>query len=174
MGRIPKPNQIRINEGNREHRPIHPEAQHKHGAPERPPLSASAKCIWDRLIEDMDPLILRRADKDALATLCEDEARLAEAHAEFERLREKLKLEAKQESRKLVGGGLAEALTSKEGKAIFRSIREYTKSLIVQRREFGLTPASRTRVMAGEAPKGWIDDAVFSNAADLLVLQKPS
>lgn len=155
-----KSNQVRIREGMRGHRPLRPEPKHKHGVPDRPKLTANGAKNWDRLVEDMDPLILRRADKDALAALCEDEARLAETRAEFERLRE--------------GGGLAEALTSKEGKALFRSMREYAKSLIVQRREFGLTPSSRTRIAGSNEPSGLMDEAALSNTADMLVLPKPN
>lgn len=163
-----KSNQVRVREGMRGHRPLRSEPQHKHGAPERPKLSANAAKNWDRLIEDMDPLILRRADKDALATLCEDEARLTETRAEFERLREKLK----RESAEPIGSGLTEALISAEGKALFHAIREQTKILITQRREFGLTPSSRSRVAGSNEPSSQVDDAIFGNAADLLVLQR--
>lgn len=159
MGRLAKPNQVRINEGNREHRRLRPEPEHKHGSPERPKLSANALRVWDRLIEDMDPLMLRRADKDALATLCEDEAELAAARVAFQQLQPR---------------DLAQTLVCDEGKALARHIRELTKTLLVERREFGLTPASRTRVMgSGEPAKSLIDEAVFNRAANLLVLSKP-
>src|SRR5215471_13635661 len=126
MGRLAKPNSLRKQEGNREHRKIQPEAQHKFGSPERPQLSANAKRIWDRLIEDMDPLVLRRTDREALATLCRDEARLAAANEAFDELCEQ-------------SGGITAALASKEGKSLWRGIRDQTTSLVAQRKEFGLT-----------------------------------
>src|SRR5215831_11090439 len=147
MGRIPKPNHLRKQEGNREHRKIVPEARHKHGSPERPQLAANAKRIWDRLIEDMDPLVIRRTDREALATLCRDEARLIMANEAFDELCEK-------------NGGFTGALATPEGKHLWRAIRDQTTSLVAQRREFGLTPSSRSRVAGGNEPAGTIDDAV--------------
>jgi hypothetical protein len=81
LGPPPKPNALRIAEGLAGHRPLRRELAHARGLPLKPKgMSAAASKCWDRLIADLDPQTLRRADQDALRALAEDEALLWDAY----------------------------------------------------------------------------------------------
>ena len=129
-GPAPKPSKTRMAEGCRAHRPLPKEPKYSATIPEAPKgISASAKRIWNELVDEMAAAgVLCRVDRNALWQLCEDEALLVEAR----------KMAAEQ--------GTTALLTTPEGKQAMQMIRDLSARIIVERREFGLTPASRTRV----------------------------
>jgi hypothetical protein len=136
----------------RGHHPLRREPQHKFGCPDQPKgLSKAAARIWDQLIDDMDPMILRRTDGGALAQLCENEALIVETMAGLREKAEKLKAEAKAEGRELPGGAMLALMETREGASVMRLLRNLERNTVTQRREFGLTPASRARVGPGES-----------------------
>jgi hypothetical protein len=134
-------------------------------------MSAEARRIWDRLIENMDPLILRQTDQDALAALCEDEALLAASYGGLWKMAQTLEKKAAAEERPLVAGPVAALLTLPQGRLALAAIRDIAQRLIAERREFGLTPSARTRVDAGGPAyiEDELDDAVFNRRFELLV-----
>jgi hypothetical protein len=171
-GRLPKPNGQRIREGMRGHRPLRNEPNHAAGSPTRPKgMSAEAACVWDRLVQDMDPAILRRTDQDALASLCEDEALLAESYSGLWKMARAIEKKAAAEGRPLVAGPVAALLTLPQGRFALAAIRDIASRLITERREFALTPSARCRVDAGsgENIETEFDDLVFNRRFELLV-----
>lgn len=131
--------------------PLYPNA-----LPNKPAkMSAAASRHWDKLVREMSVSgVLKRVDGDALRQYCEDEVTLEKAYEAMWKI--------------------PDLFTSEEGAKARRGILELGKSLIIQRREFGLTPSARTRIVveARERPQDFIDDAVFNKPADLLVLPK--
>ena len=147
-GPAPKPSKTRIAEGFRAHRPLPNEPKYSTVIPETPKgISASAKRIWNELVDEMAAAgVLCRVDKNALWQLCEDEALLVEAR----------KMAAQQ--------GTTALLTTPEGKQAMQMIRDLSARIIVERREFGLTPASRSRVSVvgrGSEEQGF-NDTLFA------------
>lgn len=150
VGRPPKPSAIRIIEGMRGHRPLPKEPKHSTGIPEKPrKMSAGAHLVWDELVDDMDPRIFCRTDRRALWQLAEDEAILAEAYAGFWKMARMLKKKAEAEGRPLPAGEIMGLLTMQNGRSAMRAVRDLAARVIIERREFGLTPSSRARVAVG-------------------------
>ena len=54
--------------------------------------------------------------------------------------------QAKNQNKSVVGGPMVHLSRTIEGRRTLATIRELSGQIIVQRREFGLTPASNTRV----------------------------
>lgn len=155
----------------RGHYPLRKEAQHARGVPEMPKgMSKAAAHIWDRLTEQLDPLTLRLADESALRLLCEGEAQILEMYEGLRERAEELKAEAKKENRQLPGGAMFALVSTKEGAAAMRGLRALERNVITQRREFGLTPASRTRVSADSMKDDMsvLDDAMFFGKVEKL------
>jgi len=148
-GPAPKPTVIRKIEGNRSRRPLPAnEPAYAAGVPNRPAhMSASARRVWDGLIVEMAPTgVLRTVDALALAQLCEDQAMLDELRAGLEKMKREITRKAKADKRSLPGGALIALSRTIEGRRTLATIRELSSQIIVQRREFGLTPASNGRV----------------------------
>ena len=152
------------------------EPMYPNGLPDKPKMSAAASRHWDELTREMSVSgVLKRVDKDALRQLCEDEAALVKAYDGMWKMAAKLKEKAAREGKTLPGGEVLAVLATDTGARAIRAIRDLGKALIIQRREFGLTPSARTRIVldARERPQDFIDDAVFNRPAELLVLPKP-
>jgi P27 family predicted phage terminase small subunit len=148
-GPAPKPTDLRRLEGNLSHRPLPGrEPRFEAGLPEKPKrMSAPAKKVWDELVDEMaGAAVLRRVDKRALWQLAEDEALLAEAYAGFRKTVSAIDRKAAAEGKELPGGPVMAALTMANGRLAMASIRDLAARVIVERREFGLTPSSRSRV----------------------------
>ena len=65
---------------------------------------------------------------------------------------------AKEKKMELPGGPLIQLSRTIEGRRTLSTIRELSAQIIVQRREFGLTPASNGRVQtAGDGSSGFMD-----------------
>lgn len=152
-GPAPKPTAIRIMNGNPSRRPLPDnEPQYVTGVPERPKgMSAGARRVWDELIAEMAPSgVLRLVDAGALAMLSEDSAMLETLRKGLAEMAREINKQAKKQGKSVVGGPMVHLSRTIEGRRTLASIRELTAQIIVQRREFGLTPASNSRV-AGSA-----------------------
>lgn len=105
----------------------------------------------------------------ALGSLCEDQATLDQLREGLRFSLKSVEAEAKKQGvdLKSIGGALIQFTKTTNGRRVLGSIRELTTSLIVQRREFGLTPASNTRVEAqgaGGLPMDSIERALCGSA----------
>lgn len=156
----PKPTIIRKAEGNTAHRPFNRfEPQYREGVPERPTnLGPGARRVWDSLVREMAPTgVLRTVDGLALAHLCEDQALLDELRDGLRKMATEIRKKARMEKKKLPGGPMTAIARTTEGKRVLSSISELSRQVITQRREFGLTPASNTRVEAQGGVSSGID-----------------
>ena len=150
-GPAPQPTQIRILNGNPSRRPLPGnEPYYPPGITERPAMmSPAARRIWDRFVEEMECAnVLRSVDAMALSQLCEDEALLGTLRRGVAQMAAEVAREAKAKKRKLPGGPMVALAQTTEGRRTFTTMRELASQIIVQRREFGLTPSARTRVQA--------------------------
>jgi hypothetical protein len=148
-GPAPKPSGVRIFEGLRAHRPLPPnEPQYPVGVPLKPrTMSHAAEPTWDELVSAMEPAgVLRTTDARALAHLAEDETLLSEAYAGLRLMVSALEERAQRDGKELPGGPLLGLLGLTNGRLVLSAIRDLSSRVIIERREFGLTPASRTRV----------------------------
>ena len=150
-GPAPTPTAVRRANGNPSRRPLpENEPQYKAGIPNTPPgLSAAAKKIWETLVAEMAASgVLRLVDGHALADLCEDQAMLDELRKGLSDLKREITKKAKADKKALPGGALLQLSRTNEGRRTLSTIRELAGQIIIQRREFGLTPASNSRVSA--------------------------
>jgi phage terminase small subunit len=148
-GRAPQPTAMRVLNGNPSHRPLpQNEPQYANVVPQPPSkLTAAAQKVWDTLVTEMAASgVLRSVDGFALCQLCEDQAWLDELRAGVRSMARELAKQAKKKGHPLPGGPLVALSRTTDGRRSFNSIRELSSSLIAQRREFGLTPASNSRV----------------------------
>ena len=148
-----KPTRIRILEGNRGRRPLPVnEPQYPAGVPERPSgMSAGGRRIWDTLVGEMAASgVLRTVDALALMQLCEDQAMLDTLRKGMAEMTREIAKKAKEKKLELPGGPLIQLSRTIEGRRTLSTIRELSAQIIVQRREFGLTPASNGRVQTAD------------------------
>src|SRR5215471_20299328 len=70
---------------------------------------------------------------------------------------------------------LSRVNTLPQGRFTLSAIMDLATRLIAQRNQFGLTPSARCRIDAGSTAglENEIDDAIFNQKAQLLVLPKP-
>jgi len=148
-GPAPQPTKLRVFNGNPSRRPL-PTNEPQYGAcvPDRPAgMSPAGKKVWASLVDEMAAAqVLRRADALALAQLCEDQALLNEANDGLRKMLAQVKRRAKTEAKELPGNALVALMQDTKGRRMMSSIRELANTVILQRREFGLTPASNSRV----------------------------
>jgi phage terminase small subunit len=148
-GPAPKPTDLRILEGNLARRPLPAkEPQYPAGLPIKPKrMSPGARRIWDQLVDEMaGAYILRSVDQRALWHLCEDEALIEEAYAGIWKTVRELKKKAKAEGKVLPAGAVMAMLQETSGRMAMSAVRDLSVRAVIQRREFGLTPSSRSRV----------------------------
>lgn len=157
-GPAPKPSELRKLEGMAGHRPLPKnEPQYPSGLPAKPKrMSPGARRIWDELVDEMaGAYILRSVDQRALWHLCEDEALIEEAYAGIWKMIRALKKKAKAEGKELPAGPVMSMLSMTSGRMAMSSVRDLSVRAVIQRREFGLTPSSRSRIQAfGDIPLG--------------------
>jgi phage terminase small subunit len=148
-------------EGNRARRPLPAnEPQYPAGVPERPSgMSAGGRKIWDMLVGEMAASgVLRTVDALALMQLCEDQATMDTLRKGMAEMTREISRKAKEKKMDLPGGALIQLSRTIEGRRTLSTIREMSAQIIVQRREFGLTPASNGRVQtAAGAGASFID-----------------
>jgi hypothetical protein len=140
-------------------------------------MSRMAGLVWDELVMEMGATaVLRRVDKRALWQLAEDEAIMTEAYDGLWRMADSLAKKAAAEGKILPAGPMAALLTMTSGRLAMAAIRDLAARTIIERREFGLTPSSRSRVSTDEQDRAFdpIDDALFNRSTELLVLPKPN
>jgi phage terminase small subunit len=142
-GPAPKPTATRILEGNPSRRPFPAnEPAYPPGVPEKPKkLSRPGSKVWDELVDEMAGAAILR-----LAQLSEDEALLDEAYSGVWQMVDALKKKAKSEGKALPGGALLGLLSMTSGRLAMASVRDLAARVIIERREFGLTPSSRSRI----------------------------
>lgn len=154
-GRIPKPTAIRVMEGMRGHRPLTPsEPNHVVGVPDRPEgMSPAARKHWDDLVPQLVKVgVLRVVDGESFAAFCEDVARLWQLRRDWAKQVADMEKKLKKERKPIVGSAELMLLGTMAGRRSFTALRELAGQLIIQRREFGLTPASNTRLSASKNP----------------------
>lgn len=141
-GRRPTPTALKVLEGNPGKRPLNQrEPKPQKRAPRCPDwLEDEAKAEWARLSDAMERMgILTEMDMAAFASYCQSYARWKEAE-------EHLTIEGR-----TIDGG-------KDGKVVaspYVSIAQnYMKSMNRYASEFGLTPAARSRIIAGNGQQG--------------------
>ena len=148
---LPTPTKIRILNGNPSRRPLPAnEPQFTPGIPDRPSgMSAGARKQWDALVGEMaNSGVLRRVDGGALAMLCEDLAMLDTLRKGLAAQASEISREAREKKQQISGNALTALSRTTEGRRTFSTIRELTGQIVIQRREFGLTPSSSSRVQA--------------------------
>jgi hypothetical protein len=92
--------------------------------------------------------VLRRVDGSALEMLCEDLALLDTLRSGLAAQARDITRKAKAQNRQIPGNAMTVLSRTTEGRRTLSTIRELTAQIIIQRREFGLTPSSSTRVQA--------------------------
>lgn len=156
-GPAPKPTALQRLEGNPGKRklPIN-EPEYDLGLPLMPEhISAGAREVWDELIAEMaGAAVLRRVDKRALWHLAEDEALLEQVYRGVWEMAELLKKKAAAENKTLPGNAIFALMQLSSGRAAMRSIRDLAGRTILERREFGLTPSSRSRISTAAEAAG--------------------
>src|SRR5216684_730913 len=154
-GPAPKPTGVRVLEGCRAHRPLpENEPQYPPGTPAKPKkISRQAQRVWEELVDEMAPAnVLRSVDQRALWQLAEDEALLSEAYAGLWKMIRAVEDKARKEGKELPGGPLFALVSMTSGRLAMNAIRDLGARVLIERREFGLTPSSRTRIStAGES-----------------------
>jgi phage terminase small subunit len=150
-GPTPKPTAIRKYEGNPSGRPLPKREPHFPGMPVRPKrMSAKAKPIWNDLTAQMKTSgLLCAADSRALAQLCEDEAILSCMYAGFWGMAATIKKEAAAQGKALMVDEVWVLLMQKAGRMAIAALNNFGGRVIIERREFGLTPSARSRIDAG-------------------------
>ena len=148
-GPAPKPTDLRRFEGNPAKRALPKnEPRFTRGLPQKPKrMSAGARKVWDELADEMaGAAVLRRVDKRAFWQLAEDEAILTEVYDGLWKMARRLKKQAQAEGKELPAGEMMSMLTMKSGRLAMASLRDLAARVIIERREFGLTPSSRSRI----------------------------
>lgn len=172
-GPAPKPTALKRLLGNPGRRPLpENEPQYQPGEPVPPfELSTQAKKVWQTLVREMKPSgVLRRVDGAALAQLCEDQALLNELREGLAQLKKDYLAKAKAEGKSIPGNALVAIIQSTNGRRILSTMQALASQIIVQRREFGLTPASNSRVctVPGESQIDELERALCGYPDDLV------
>lgn len=138
-GRKPKPTQLRIVEGNREHRPINEdEPKPRPLIPSCPSwLDKEAKREWQRIAKQLHTLgILTEIDRVALAAYCQCYSKWRQAEA-------KAKIE------------IYETENGYQSQSPYINIaNKYLRELRALMAEFGMTPSSRSRIHVQKQDEG--------------------
>lgn len=162
-GPAPKPTSLRILEGNRSKRAVsRSEPLYAAGVPKAPRhMSAAAGRVWRELVPEMlGCRVLRRTDGRTLYELCELEALAEEFYTGLSRRLQRVKAERQRlavatdvKAEDLGPGGPLDPLTAlldlmgtPEAKRSNTHLHRFCERLLTLRREFGLTPAARTRI----------------------------
>lgn len=136
-GRKPKPPNLRVIEGNREHRPIPecPDPPKKHISAPRW-LDPLAKKEWRRISKELYSMgLLTAIDKAALEGYCQ-------SYAKWKQAEQKAKI------------GVFQTKTGYIGQNPYINIAiKYAKEMRAFLVEFGLSPSSRTRINISDRPE---------------------
>jgi len=129
----------------------------------RPPkrMSPQGLEVWNEFAEILPHtgLIFKPSDGPALATLCEDEALMADAYQEVMDGARALMDVAAEQGRALNRPPLAAFLSAGDGARLARVLNAISMRVAKQRADFGLTPASRLRLTNGaDMDRDQLDD----------------
>jgi hypothetical protein len=174
-GALPKPKAQRIAEGNPSRRPLPNEPNHVAGVPAIPKrASRESRAVYGELTGAMDPRMLCLTDRRALWELAEDEALLAQAYDGFWKMAKALGRKAKAEGKQLPAGEVMTLMSTNNGRNAMACLRDLASRVIIERREFGLTPSARVRIAMSKRmdSDNAVDDAIFNRPAQLLLLPK--
>ncbi len=157
-GRKPTPLKLRIIRGNPGKRALGKEPQFETEAPAKPPLLTGAAAEeWDRLTEQLSHAgLLRTVDRAALAMYCQAWARWVNAEQKVETF------------------GVVISAKGREIKNIYLRVAEEAMAQLIRlAAEFGMTPASRTRLTMG--PEGGRKDPLdlFNQRRQAAKTQRP-
>jgi P27 family predicted phage terminase small subunit len=149
-GPAPKPNELKVLEGGRGHRPIdltsvfRPEV----GVPTVPKhLTREARKAWKRLTPELERYnLISKVDSDALAMLCQTIGRLEIIERSITAKQELLLSQGKDPSEALVGFTPKGMRIQSVQYQILNREMDKLRNLLA---EFGLTPAQRARVTTG-------------------------
>ena len=147
-GRPARPTSIKILDGNPGKRRIKPEPQPQRGAPPCPAwLDVEAKREWRRVTPELDRLgLLTVVDRASLAAYCQAASRVMQA----ERVITDKGMTAEVYKEGLDGTPYLTGIVTRPEVGIALKYYGVMKTYLV---EFGLTPASRTKVAAADAPR---------------------
>lgn len=143
-GRKRKPTAVRAREGNRGHRPI-PQGEPQYPEGTRPPrgMSKGARNEWDRVYPLLtEQRVLTRADRAALAAYCVHYDRWQQAEASVRRHFEKYRTYCVRTDTTVKP--LPDIAVANQAQS---EMRKWAA-------ELGLTPASRSKVSAGQGKPG--------------------
>jgi P27 family predicted phage terminase small subunit len=139
-GRRPKPTRIKVLTGNPGRRPLNPdEPAPAISVPECPAeLGPTARKEWDRMIAELGPLrLLTNLDRAALAAYCGAYAMWAEATEAIQKY-----------------GSMVKSPSGYPVQSPYVSIANRQTEIMMRiASEFGLTPASRSRISAPQPPE---------------------
>ena len=149
-GPAPKATAIRKREGNLGRRPYNEREPHYGGAaiPDRPKqMSFGARNIWNEIVNSIGgDRVLTKADKRALWQLSVDEWFLKQSYDGIEEMLRQIQKKAESDGKDLPAGPMLALLTMPNGRLAMAAIRDLASRVIIERREFGLTPSSRSRI----------------------------
>jgi hypothetical protein len=115
-------------------------------------MSRGGKLIFNELVEEMTGTgVLCTVDQRALWQLAEDECLLSEAYIGIWKMIHSIEKKAKLEGKELPAGAIFHMLNMSSGRLAMTAIRHLANRVIIQRREFGLTPSSRSRIEVDSA-----------------------
>jgi P27 family predicted phage terminase small subunit len=141
IGRPPKPARLKLLEGNRGKRPIAQEPEFSPGAPIRPKgLPPKARELWGLIVRELDRLgLISQVDGAALQGAC-----IAYAHARWadRRIEECQRRLAGKKRGPKKGALLGLSIQNAASRKAWQQFRSFAT-------EFGLTPASRSRLAVG-------------------------
>jgi phage terminase small subunit len=160
MGRLRTPTAIRKMNGNPSGRPF-PANEPDYGfSAVRPPcaLSPAAKKHWDFLTEKMTQAgVLKTVDSYGLATLCEDIALAETLRRDFRAMVTAAEQHAKDRGMSIKGRATGMVVQSVGGRRLLSTLNEIEGRNLLKLREYGMTPASRSRVEASGGAGGVVD-----------------
>jgi P27 family predicted phage terminase small subunit len=149
-GRRPKPTVLRVIEGNRGKRPLPQHEPRPTGAMPRPPkqLSKAARAHWRQLAPHLHRVgLLTSIDGDAFGVYCTLWADVLEAQEHLDRDGIFITAPAKTITRTVYGKEVNEVLEARTMPSPWLGIRNRSIDLLLRLTvEFGLTPASRSRI----------------------------
>ena len=122
-------------------------------------LSPAAKKHWNFLADKMSQAgVLKSVDSYGLATLCEDLALAETLRSDFRAMITAAERQAKDRGLSIKGRATGLVAQSVNGRRLLSTLNEIESRNLLKLREYGMTPASRSRVEAsGAGGSGMID-----------------